>query len=244
MDMKLFFSTFSLIFLAELGDKTQLASFAASAGSKSPLSVFAGAASALVLATLIAVATGSFLQKAVPIHYLKGGAAVLFIVFGIILLANAFQARAEETAAEGVMPKAGVLSSIILDAAAQFEEASAGDYHLLAQRQGNADLRELFLDLAREEEKHIAHIRQLSGKHPEVKEVPIKPAEITPSRITTDRETTEGLIQDAIEHERQTSAFYSSLARDAKIPSVRATLMKLAGDERQHIKRLEEFRGG
>ena len=88
MDWKLFVGTFALIFLAELGDKTQLAALASSAGSRSPWSVFAGASAALVLSTLLAVLIGATLQRLCPVHYLKGGAAILFFVLGGSIFAN------------------------------------------------------------------------------------------------------------------------------------------------------------
>ena len=58
MDWRVLASTFGLIFLAELGDKTQLAAIAMSAESRSPIAVFVGAVLALALVTLIGVAVG------------------------------------------------------------------------------------------------------------------------------------------------------------------------------------------
>jgi hypothetical protein len=59
MDFKILLTTFGLIFLAELGDKTQLATFCFSADCNSRLSVFLGSAGALVLSSLIARSPGA-----------------------------------------------------------------------------------------------------------------------------------------------------------------------------------------
>ena len=53
MDFPLLISTFLTVFLAELGDKTQLATVAISGTSNRPLAVFLGSSSALVLASLL-----------------------------------------------------------------------------------------------------------------------------------------------------------------------------------------------
>lgn len=86
MDLKILLTTFAAVFLAELGDKTQLATFAFSADSKSRLSVFLGSASALVLTSLLAVVFGALIGRLVPPHYLRIGAGVLFIVLGAWML--------------------------------------------------------------------------------------------------------------------------------------------------------------
>jgi len=88
MDLKTVFTVFSLIFLAELGDKTQLAVLAMSAETKSPLSVFLGSSVALALTSLIAVVLGCTLVKFIPMSYVRTGTGLLFIFMGILLLIN------------------------------------------------------------------------------------------------------------------------------------------------------------
>jgi len=85
MDWKLFFTTFGLIFLAELGDKTQLAALGLTAKSKNPLVVFLSASLALVVATLIGVLIGDALVRFIPEFWLKRGVALLFILVGFLL---------------------------------------------------------------------------------------------------------------------------------------------------------------
>ncbi|MFP3869249.1 MAG: TMEM165/GDT1 family protein [Syntrophobacteria bacterium] len=86
MDLKVLFTTFGMIFLAELGDKTQLATFAFAAESKSRLAVFFGAAGALALTSLLAVVFGAAVSRIVPENYIKIGAGVLFILIGLWML--------------------------------------------------------------------------------------------------------------------------------------------------------------
>ena len=75
--------TFTAVFIAELGDKTQLATLGLAADSKSKLAVFIGSASALVATSLIAVLAGEFVAKHIPPVHIKRAAGVLFIALGI-----------------------------------------------------------------------------------------------------------------------------------------------------------------
>jgi putative Ca2+/H+ antiporter (TMEM165/GDT1 family) len=86
MDWKLFSSTFAAVFLAELGDKTQLATLSLAAGSRSRWMVFAGSALALVATSAIAVLAGEALTRAVPPIWIKRAAGALFVVMGVLFL--------------------------------------------------------------------------------------------------------------------------------------------------------------
>ncbi|MDD3840058.1 MAG: TMEM165/GDT1 family protein [Clostridia bacterium] len=85
---KIFITTLGIIFMAELGDKTQLATMLLAAESKSWLAVFLGAVTALCLSTLIGVFSGSILSKTIPTTYLQTGAGLAFIIIGFLLLFN------------------------------------------------------------------------------------------------------------------------------------------------------------
>jgi len=86
MDFKVLVTTFATIFLAELGDKTQLATFAFSAETKSRVSVFIGSAGALVLTSLLGVLLGAAISKLIPPNFLNMGAGVLFVILGIWMI--------------------------------------------------------------------------------------------------------------------------------------------------------------
>jgi Ca2+/H+ antiporter, TMEM165/GDT1 family len=76
-----FLTAFITIFLAEIGDKTQLATLLMAAESKSPWIVFAGAAAALLTTSLLGVLIGRWLAKQLSEETLKTvtGAGMLFI---------------------------------------------------------------------------------------------------------------------------------------------------------------------
>ncbi len=86
MDWRTLTATFTLVFLAELGDKTQLATMLLAAESRSLASVFLGAAGALVLSALLGVVAGDLLQRLLPLRYVQVFAGVAFIAVGLLLL--------------------------------------------------------------------------------------------------------------------------------------------------------------
>ncbi|HYC60798.1 MAG TPA: TMEM165/GDT1 family protein [Thermoanaerobaculia bacterium] len=87
--MKTFFSVFVTVFLAEIGDKTQLATmlFAADAKSNKWI-IFAGSALALVLAAAIGVLVGAQIERFISPRTLKIVAGVGFIAIGIWTIAS------------------------------------------------------------------------------------------------------------------------------------------------------------
>ena len=86
MKLELFFSTFVSIFLAELGDKTQLATMSLTDGSSSRWSVFFGSAAALVCSSALAVLAGDFVARFVSPQVLRRVAGAVFLVLGALYL--------------------------------------------------------------------------------------------------------------------------------------------------------------
>lgn len=91
MDWKLLMVTFGTVFLAEVGDKTQLATLAFAGESKKPWIVFAGASLALVAAAAVGTVAGALLAKWIPGSWMRRGAAVLFIAIGVVYLLLSFR---------------------------------------------------------------------------------------------------------------------------------------------------------
>jgi putative Ca2+/H+ antiporter (TMEM165/GDT1 family) len=83
--MKTFWLTFVTLFVAELGDKTQLSVITLTSKTAEPVKVFIGAACALVLVTLLGVLLGEVLVRFVPVEIIKKIAAAAFVVIGILM---------------------------------------------------------------------------------------------------------------------------------------------------------------
>jgi len=86
MSKSVFWATFITVFLAELGDKTQLAAMAATARSGEMWTVFLSASLALILATFLGVLVGGWLFKYIPPHLIKYFAGFAFIGVGVWML--------------------------------------------------------------------------------------------------------------------------------------------------------------
>jgi len=85
VDIKTLVAVFVAVFLAELGDKTQLAVLGFASSGRSVLAVFIGASLALTATTLLAVLVGEHLALWIPLDLVRKGGALLLIILGCIL---------------------------------------------------------------------------------------------------------------------------------------------------------------
>ena len=90
MDLRVLLTTFGVIFLAEMGDKTQLAAMTMAAQTKKPWAVLIGASLALTAVSALGIIVGSLIGDYLPIVWVKRVAAVAFIVIGGLMLAGKF----------------------------------------------------------------------------------------------------------------------------------------------------------
>ena len=90
MELKVFFTVFAAVFIAELGDKTQLATMLFAADKEvSKWTVFWGASAALLVATAIGVIAGTLLSEFINEKYLNYLAGAGFILIGAFTLVRA-----------------------------------------------------------------------------------------------------------------------------------------------------------
>lgn len=86
MDWNAFASAFTLIFVAELGDKTQLAALGLSSTSPSTGSVLLGSVLGISLATVLGVLAGRWLGQRLNPRHLRLAGGALFLALGVLLL--------------------------------------------------------------------------------------------------------------------------------------------------------------
>jgi len=83
-------TSFLMIFLAEMGDKTQLVTASLAARHDAPLAVFAGSTLALWSVSLLGIFAGRKLSRHIPLSYIHTAAGSLFIIFGAVVIYQAF----------------------------------------------------------------------------------------------------------------------------------------------------------
>lgn len=89
MDWKLVLTTFGMLFLAELGDKTQLLVFTLSSQHRAPWAVFLGASLALSAVSLLGAFVGGLVGEFLPTKYVQLGAGILFVAVGGLVIYRA-----------------------------------------------------------------------------------------------------------------------------------------------------------
>jgi Ca2+/H+ antiporter, TMEM165/GDT1 family len=90
LDWRVVLTTFGVIFLAELGDKTQLAAMTLAAQTRRPWAVLIGAPIALACVSAIGIAVGGILGDYLPLAWIKRAAAVAFIIMSVLILVGKF----------------------------------------------------------------------------------------------------------------------------------------------------------
>jgi putative Ca2+/H+ antiporter (TMEM165/GDT1 family) len=92
MDIKVFLTVFAAVFIAELGDKTQLATMLFAADKEvSKWTVFWGASAALVVASALGVVVGATMSELINPKYLSYLAGAGFIVIGAATIFGALE---------------------------------------------------------------------------------------------------------------------------------------------------------
>ena len=90
MDYKILLTVFATVFIAELGDKTQLATMLFAADKEvSKLTVFIGASLALIASSAVGVVAGSFVSEYISPKHLQYIAGAGFIIIGVWTLIRA-----------------------------------------------------------------------------------------------------------------------------------------------------------
>ncbi len=97
MLLTLFLTTFVTVFLAEMGDKTQLTTITLSSTTNKPLAVFIGSSMALILATLLGALAGGSIASLIPAFLLKLLSGIVFLMIGINLIANSKRESASDS---------------------------------------------------------------------------------------------------------------------------------------------------
>ena len=87
----IFITTFTTIFIAELGDKTQIATLMLSAESGKPIIVFIGSSLALISSSLVGVLIGKWLSKKISPSNFALFAGALMIIISLVLAYDTFK---------------------------------------------------------------------------------------------------------------------------------------------------------
>jgi putative Ca2+/H+ antiporter (TMEM165/GDT1 family) len=100
LDWPILFSTLSLVFVAELGDKTQLAVVTQTCKHRRPWPVFLGASLALSLVSLLGALGGQLIGRLIPPLVLRVAAAIAFVAMGALIAREALKAHRKASAAD------------------------------------------------------------------------------------------------------------------------------------------------
>jgi rubrerythrin len=231
MNWKILFGSFGLVFLAELGDKTQLAALAFSAQSQRPWSVFIGTSLALVCSSALAVGCGSLLTQFVPPKYLELGAGVMFVVVGLILLVNmARRAPVDEQEEKAAAHEPGVVSRFVLQRAVPFEQELAEFAAAQAERVDDPRLRQELLSVAEAHRHHGESLESIPSHDQDELPAGLERMRADVARAETELGETDPVAL-VIRKQEASAEFYIALASLVKIHAARDILRDMAAEE-------------
>ena len=177
MDLRILLASFALVFVAELGDKTQLTALAFTASSRSPWTVFVGTSLALVATTALAVAFGEVLTRFISPRALQIASGVMFVLMGLLLLVNvARKAETEKPAPAPAdkaqvgaveMPGGGALFRLIVSQAAALEGEIIEDMEDITRSLPAGAARDTLEKIIREDRNHVRAIEAMPTRHAE-----------------------------------------------------------------------------
>ena len=237
MNYRLFLGTFLMIFLAELGDKTQLSVIGRVTDPATKWTVFAAASLALVFSTLIASQVGGLLARHLDPRIIKIGAGILFLAIGSLMLIEGL--RFGRTPVAAAAP--GVIGRLVLAQAARFEQAAARDYRALAARASHPEVRDILIKLANAEAGHYDTVAGLQTDK-NATFAPDATLERLPSEAALLHDVAasdEPFLEHAIAHETSTAAFYTEIAKVTTAPALKQAFAALAAAELRHVAELK-----
>ncbi|MGI5924093.1 MAG: TMEM165/GDT1 family protein [Lentisphaeria bacterium] len=244
MDWKTLLLSFSIVFLAELGDKTQLTALALTTSrGGGTWAVFIGASLALVSTTALAVLCGSFLARFLPERYLHLGSAVLFIVMGVALLVSmvwkstAKTAESAPSAAAAVVGKAAQRPSLreglLIRRLAAFERRLAADIDKQIARMPDCACREALATMATAHRDHrqavVAMREQARLEEPASEQAGQISTMVDKLRQCTDK--IQEPLEAIIRKQEAAAEFYVAMAQLVSQHQLRDELRRLAGEE-------------
>ncbi len=253
--MKIILASFALVFLAELGDKTQLTALAFTSSSRSPWLVFIGSSLALITASGLAIAFGEVLGRILPQKVLHISSGVLFVIMGLILLVNV--ARKAEIPGPGaveepVLPEGrSAIFSLVTSQASAFENGVIEFLEEVVRQLPDGVQKDMVRQIISEDRQHAASLARLQdtqGTAVAALAEPMAAAQLaelkrclpddSPLKADDQVRTPEQAIQVALEAEEALAEFYLSLARMSKIHVIRDAFRFLAMEDIRHAQNL------
>ncbi|MDD4539331.1 MAG: TMEM165/GDT1 family protein [Lentisphaeria bacterium] len=250
MDWKTLLLSFSIVFLAELGDKTQLTALTLTTSrGGGTWAVFIGASMALVTTTALAVLCGSFLSRYLPEKYLHLGSALLFIVMGVALLVGMVWksgAKAAGTAEPAPASAAAVVSQtsvaarrpsfregLLIRQLAAFERRLVADIDKQIARMPDCDCRKALVTMSAAHRGHGQAIVAMRDQARQEEPSSVRAGEISGmvDKLCQCTEEIHEPIEAIIRKQEAAAEFYVAMAQLVSQHSLRDELRRLAGEE-------------